>query len=75
MAHFHELCHGNCCLWYIEGIVELRKLDFRSLNDQFGVKMASFTGLLSEIDYLGTTLPFRIPVWPIFMIYGMKVVP
>ena len=42
MAHFHDLCHRNCTLNYIKGILELRKLDFGGLEGQFDVKKANF---------------------------------
>ena len=49
MAHFHGLCHGNCDLRYIRGILELRKVDFRGLKDQFDVKKHD---ILAELDDL-----------------------
>ena len=75
MTHLHDLFHGNCALNYFRGIFELRKLYFFGLKGQFDLKKANFRGLFAEIDYLWTTLPFRIPVWPIFMIYVMGIVP
>ena len=53
MAHFHDLCHGNCALKYIKGILELRKLDFEVLKGQFDVKKAKgLRGLKSKTGYL-----------------------
>ena len=75
MTYFQGLCHGNCALGYVERILQLRKLDFRGLKGQFDVKKANFRGLFAEIDYLRTTFHSRIPVWPIFMIYVMEIVP
>ena len=44
MTYFHELYHGNCALRYVEGILKLKKLDFRGLKGQFEVKRARFRG-------------------------------
>ena len=67
MAHFHGLCHGNCALRYIGGVLELRKLDFRGLKRKFDVKKANFRGLIVEIVCLRPILASRTHVWPIFM--------
>ena len=56
MAHFHDLWHINCALKFIEGIFELRKVDFGGLNGQFDVKKANFRGLLAKIHCL-------VPIW------------
>ena len=75
MTHLYDLFHENCAFSYFRGIFELRKLDFVGLKGQFDVKKANFRGLFAGIDYLKTTLPFKIPVWPIFIIHGMGIVP
>ena len=62
MAHFHDLCHRNCALKCIEGIFELRKVDFGGLNGQFDVKKANFRGLLAKIDLFGAYLGFENPL-------------
>ena len=49
MTHFHDLCHGNYGLMYIEEILELRKLHFWALKSQFDVKKAHFRGLFVKI--------------------------
>ena len=38
VAHFHGLCHRNCTVRYIGGILVLRKLDFRGFKGQRDVK-------------------------------------
>ena len=52
MAHFHEICHKNCVLRYVEGFLEFRKLVFRGLKGQFDVKKANFRGLMAKINCL-----------------------
>ena len=74
MANFHGLCHGNCALRYIGGVLELRKLDFRGLKGPFDVKKANFRGLIAKIGHLGPILSSRIHIWPIFMNYVMRIV-
>ena len=49
MTNFHEICHRNCALKYIGGILELRKVGFRGLKGLFDVKKANFRGLLAKI--------------------------
>ena len=61
MTYFHELCHGNCALRYVGGILRVKKLDFRGLKCQFEVKRASFKGLIARIDYLSAILATRTP--------------
>ena len=75
MAHFHDLCHGNCTLKYIKGILELRKLDFGSLEGQFDVRKADLRGLIPKIGYLKPILTSRTQLWPIFKDYAMEIVP
>ena len=60
MAHFHGIGHGNCALSYVEGVLELRKLDFRGLKGQFDVKKANFRRLIAEIGHLRPILASRI---------------
>ena len=40
MVRFHEVCDGNCALKYIGIVLEVRKIDFRGLKNQFDVKKA-----------------------------------
>ena len=75
MAHFHGVCHGNCSLRYVGGILELRKLNFRGLKGQFDVKKANFRGLIAKIGHLRPILASRTHLWPIFMDYAMGIVP
>ena len=67
MAHFHGLCHGNCALRYIGGVLELRKLDFRGLRVQFNVKKGHFRGLITKIGYLRLILASIMHLWAIFI--------
>ena len=75
MAHFHDLCHGNCALKYIKEIVELRKLDFGGLEGQFDVKKVNFRGLIPKIGYLRPILTSRTQLWPIFKDCAIEIVP
>ena len=75
MAHFHGIGHGNCALSYVEGVLELRKLDFRGLKGQFDVKKANFRGLIAKIGHYRPILATRTHLWPIFMEYVMGIVP
>ena len=61
MAHFHGLCHGNCNLMHIRGILELIKIDFRGHKGQFDVKNANFMGQIAKNGYLWTNLAHRYP--------------
>ena len=45
MAAFHGICQGNYALRYVDGVLEIRNLDFKSLIVQFDVKNAKFRGL------------------------------
>ena len=62
-------------LSYFRGIFELTKLDFGVSKANLMSKRPILGDFFAEIDYLRTTLPFRIPVWPIFMIYVVAIVP
>ena len=75
MDHFHGICHGNCDLMYVGGVVELRKLGFRGLIGQLDVKMANFRGLIAKIGHLRPILTSRPLQRPIFMDYGIGIVP
>ena len=75
MAHFHEVGHGNCVLRYVGGALEPRKLDFRGIKGQFNVKMANFRGLIAKIGRVRPILTSRPHQRPIFMDYGMGIVP
>ena len=75
MTHFHGLCHENCALRYVGGILELRKLDFRGLKGQFDVKKANFRGLIAKIGHLRPILASRTYLWPIFTDYVIGNVP
>ena len=59
MDHFHGICHGNCDLRYVGGVLELIKLDFRGLIGQFDVKKANFRGLIAQIDHCRPILASR----------------
>ena len=74
MAYFHGMCHGNCALRYVGGILELRKLDFRGLKGQFDVKKANFRGLIAKISHLRPILATRTQLWPIFVDCAMEIV-
>ena len=71
MAHFHGIGHVNCALSYVEGVLELKKLDFRGLKGQFDVKMANFRGLIAKIGHYWAILASRNHLWPIFMEYAI----
>ena len=75
MAHFHGVCHGNCAIKYVGGILELRKLHFRGLKGPFNVKNANFRGLIPKIGHYRPILATRTHLWPIFMEYAMGIVP
>ena len=75
MAYFYGLCHRNCALRYIGGVLELRKLDFRGLKGQFDVKKANFRGLIAKNRPFEALLASRTHIWPIFMDYTMGIVP
>ena len=75
MANFHELCHENCVLKYVERVLQHRKLDIRALKGQFDVKKAIFRGLIPKIGYLRPILTSRTQLWPIFKEYAMGFVP
>ena len=48
MNHFNELCHMNCDIRYISGVLEIRKFDFSGIKDQLDVKNANFRGLIAK---------------------------
>ena len=50
-VYFHGVCHRNCALKYVGGILELRKLLFGGQKGQFDVKKASFRGLILKIGH------------------------
>ena len=75
MVHFHGICHRNCVLEYVGGVLELRKLDFRGLKGQFDVKKANFRGLIAEIGQFTPSLASRTHLWYIFMNYVVGIVP
>ena len=56
---FHELCHGNCVLRYIGGVLELKNLDFRGLKDHLDVKKVNFRGLIAKIGHYWAILVSR----------------
>ena len=74
MAHFYGVCHRNCALRYVGWVLVLRKLDFRGLKGQFGVKMDNFRGLIAKIAHYRPILATRTYLWPIFMEYTMGIV-
>ena len=67
MAHFHGICHENCAPKYVEGILELRKLDFRGLKGHFNAKEANFRGLIAKIGHYWPILTTGTYVWHNFM--------
>ena len=73
MAHFHGLCHGNCALRYVGGIIEPIKLDFRGLKGQFHVKKVNFRGLIAKIGHVRPILASRSHLYPIFMEYAIRI--
>ena len=75
MASFHGLCHGNCALMYVGGVLELKKLIFRGLKGQFDVKKANFRGLIAKIGHYRPILATRSHLWPIFIEYVMGIRP
>ena len=75
MVHFRGICHGNCALRYVGGILKLIKLDFRGFKGQFDVKKANFRGLIAKIGYLRPILASRTHIWPILLKYVMGVLP
>ena len=48
MNHFNELCHRNCDIRYIRGILEIIKLDFRGIKEQLDAKNVNFRGLIAK---------------------------
>ena len=75
MAHFHGICHGNCALMYVGGVLEFKKLGFRGLKGQFDVKKANFRDLIAKIGHYMAILASRTHLWPIFRDYAMGIVP
>ena len=75
MANFHESCHENCVLRYVERILQHRKLDLRGLKGQFDVKEVNFRGLIPKISYLRHILTSRTHTWPITMGFAMGFLP
>ena len=74
MTHFPGICHGNCALRYVGGVLEFRKLDFWGLIGQNDVKMANFRGLIAKIGHYRHILATRTHPWPIFIEYAMGIV-
>ena len=75
MVHFHRICHDNCALNYVQGILELIKVYFKGLKDQFDVKKANFRGLIAKIGSCRPILTTRTHLRPIFMEYAIGTVP
>ena len=75
MAHFLEICHRNCALSYVEGVLEFTKLDFSGLKGRFDVKKANFRGLIAKIGHYMAILASRTHPWPIFMDNAMGILP
>ena len=61
MAHFEEVCHRNCALMYVGGVLELIKIYFRGLKGQFVVKKANFRALIAKIGCYRPILASRTP--------------
>ena len=72
MTNFHEVCHGNCALRYVGGVLDLRKLGFSGLKVQFDVKKTNVRGLMAKISHYWPILATRTHLWPIFMEYSME---
>ena len=75
MAYFHGLCHRYWVLRYIGVVLELRKLDFMGLKDQFDFIKANFRGLITKMGYFRPILASRTHLWPIFMDCAIGIVP
>ena len=60
MAHFYEICHENCALNYVGGVLELRKFYYKGLEGQFDVEKANFRGLITKFGHYRVTLATRI---------------
>ena len=66
MTLFDGICHGNCALTYVGGILKLRKLHFKGLRGQFNVKKANFRGLIAKIGHYWHILATRTHLCTIF---------
>ena len=75
MTNLHELCHRNCALRYIGGVLVLRKLDFRGLKGPFDVKKANFRRPIAKIGHYMPILASRTHLWPIFAFFAVITVP
>ena len=75
MTHFHGICHRNCDLRYVGGVLEFQKLNFRGLQGQFDVKNANFRGLIAKISHFRPILASRTHLRPISMDYTIGIVP
>ena len=60
-------------LRYVEGFLELRKLNFRGVKGQFDVKKANFRGLIAETGYLRPIFASGTHVRSIFMEYNIRI--
>ena len=67
MVHFHGICQEKFDLRYVEGFLDLKKLNFRGLKGQFDVKKANFRGLIAKIGHYRPILALRTHLCPIFM--------
>ena len=74
-AHFHRICHGNCVLVYVGGVLEFRKLDFRGLKGQFDGKKPNFRELVPKLGHLKPIKASRTKLWYIFINYAVGIVP
>ena len=75
MTHFHGICHRNCDLRYVGGVLEFKKLDFMGLKCQLDVKNANFRGLIAKISHFRPILASRTHLRPISMEYTIGIVP
>ena len=73
MTYFHGICHGSCALRYVGGVLMLRKLNFRGLKGQFGVKKDNFRRLIAKFGHYRLILATRIHLWLIFMKYVIEI--
>ena len=52
MTNLHELYHRNSAQRYVGRVLDNKKLDFRGLKGQFGVKKANFRRLITILAIL-----------------------
>ena len=65
----------KCDLSYVEGILELRKINFGGLKGQFYVKTANFRGLKAKIGHCRHIWASKTNLYPIILEYAIGIVP